>query len=101
MVFFENNILGPAAYDPVTFLGLPKAWRSDLWNWLDAYMIITGMMVLAYGTGSLSDEDRVAYTTTVLFAFAGLFVKILSYMKTINLKCRCLIRVHISARAGL
>ena len=47
------------------------------------------MVALSYGVDSPSDEARPVYTTTVMLAFAGLFIKILGYMKTINLKCRC------------
>jgi len=94
--FLGDNILLPAVYDPLTFLGLPKAWRGSMWNWIDVYMIVTSMLALSYGAHSLLDEDRAAYTTTVLLAFAGLFLKILNYMKMINLKCRC--HIYISAR---
>lgn len=96
--FIIENIAGPAVYDPLTFLGLPKAWRGDLWNRIDVWAIVTGIMVLSYGAGLVSDKDRPAYITTVVLAVAGLFIKILGYMKTINLKCRC--RMHISTRAG-
>jgi len=96
--YYYDNIRFPAIYDPLTFLGLPKAWRGDLWNGIDVWAIVTGIMVLSYGAGLVSDEDRPAYITTVVLAVAGLFIKILGYMKAINMKCRC--RMHISTRAG-
>ena len=96
-VFLEINIFEPAAYDPFTFIGLPKAWRRDLWNWLDAYVIFTTLLVLSYGTDSLSDKTRPAYTTTVVIAVTGLSLKVLGYMKAINLKCKFHMRIGTSA----
>jgi hypothetical protein len=34
--WFGKTIDEPITHDPLTFLGLPRAWRGDYWNWIDA-----------------------------------------------------------------
>ena len=34
--WFGRNVSRPILHDPITFLGLPRAWRRDYWNWIDA-----------------------------------------------------------------
>ena len=82
-----TNFLFPAAYDPLTFVGLPKAWRGDVWNWLDAFVIATTMSALSYGMDPLSDETREAYMNAVVLAIGGLYLNLLGYLRATNLKC--------------
>ena len=82
-----TNFLFPAAYDPLTFVGLPKAWRGDVWNWLDAFVIVTTMRALSYGMDPLSDETREAYMNAVVLAIGGLYLNLLGYLRATNLKC--------------
>ena len=66
--FIEKSILGPAIYDPLAFVGLPKAWRDDIQNKIDTLAIATTILALSYGTDALSDKTRKAYTNTVMLA---------------------------------
>ena len=96
MDFLGGNILGPATYDLFTFLGLPKAWRGDVWNWLDAFVIVTTMLLLSYGTDPLSDETLPAYKNTAALAIGGLYLNLLGYLRASNLKCTLRCRVFRS-----
>ena len=37
--WFGRNVSRPILHDPTTFLGLPRAWRWDYWNWLDVAVL--------------------------------------------------------------
>ena len=37
--WYGRNVSRPILHDPTTFLGLPRAWRWDYWNWLDAAVL--------------------------------------------------------------
>ena len=37
--WFGRNVSRPILHDPITFLGFPRAWRWDYWNWLDVAVL--------------------------------------------------------------
>ena len=37
--WYGRNVSRPILHDPITFLGLPRSWRWDYWNWLDVAVL--------------------------------------------------------------
>ena len=78
--WFDKNIFKPINHDPVTYLGLPRAWRGDYWNWIDAATI--GCACAAFARAAMPGEDLsadLAAVTTML-----LWLRLFGYLKNIN-----------------
>ena len=75
-----ENILTPIVHDPLTFLGLPRAWRGDYWNWIDAATI--GCAWAAFGRaatpGTNLSTDHAAATAMLLW------LRLFGFLKNIN-----------------
>ena len=67
-------------HDPLTFLGLPRAWRGDYWNWIDAATI--GCAWAAFGRaatpGTNLSTDHAAATAMLLW------LRLFGFLKNIN-----------------
>jgi hypothetical protein len=78
--WFPKTIEEPILHDPLTFLGLPRAWRGDYWNWLDAAAL--GCAWAAFvraGTPGINMSTNHAAATAML-----LWLRLFGFLKNIN-----------------
>ena len=78
--WFGKTILIPILHDPLTFLGLPGAWRGDYWNWIDAATLgcAWAAFVRAATPGTRLRTDLAAATAMLLW------LRLFSFLKNIN-----------------
>ena len=78
--WFEANIVKPIRHDPLTFLGLPRAWRRDYWNFIDAVTIgcAWAAFVRAATPGTRLRTDLAAATAVLLW------LELFGFLKNIN-----------------
>ena len=76
----NHNPIKPILHDPLTFLGLPRAWRGDYWNWIDA--VTLGCAWAAVGRaatpGTRLRTDLAAATAMLLW------LRLFGFLKNIN-----------------
>jgi hypothetical protein len=76
----EKKLTTPIMHDPFTFLGLPRAWRYDYWNWIDAAAL--GCAWAAFvraGTPGIHLSTHHAAVTAVL-----LWLKLFRFLMNLN-----------------
>jgi len=75
--WFGKTILIPIVHDPLTFLGLPRTWRRDHWNWTDVAMLACCWVafVRAAMPGTRMGAN-LAVATSIL-----LWIKVLAFLK--------------------
>ena len=78
--WFEKTIYYPILHDPLTFLGLPRAWRGDYWNWIDAAALGCAWAAFARAAtpGTNLSTDHAAATAMLLW------LRLFSFLKNIN-----------------
>ena len=78
--WFEKTIYYPILHDPLTFLGLPRAWRGDYWNWIDAAALGCACAAFARAAtpGTNLSTDHAAATAMLLW------LRLFSFLKNIN-----------------
>ena len=78
--WFETNIVKPIRHDPLTFLGLPRAWRRDYWNFIDAVTLgcAWAAFVRAATPGTRLRTDLAAATAVLLW------LELFGFLKNIN-----------------
>ena len=78
--WFEANIVKPIRHDPLTFLGLPRAWRRDYWNFIDAVTLgcAWAAFVRAATPGTRLRTDLAAATAVLLW------LELFGFLKNIN-----------------
>ena len=78
--WFEANIVKPIRHDPLTFLGLPRAWRRDYWNFIDAVTLgcAWAAFVRAATPGTRLRTDLAAATAMLLW------LRLFGFLKNIN-----------------
>ena len=64
-------------HDPLTFLGLPRAWRGDYWNWLDVATLGSAWAAFARAAmpGTNLSTDHAAATAMLLWLLLFGFLK--------------------------
>ena len=70
----------PHPHDPLTFLGLSRAWRRDYWNWIDSAAL--GCAWAAFARAAMPEGDLsadLAAVTTML-----LWLRLFGFLKHIN-----------------
>ena len=69
--WIHENIVLSVHHDPITFMGMPKAWRRDCWNLIDVLTIIVLWWVI-YRSGAKTEKrlylDLVSVFILLLFA---------------------------------
>jgi len=73
----EKTIFNPIMHDPLTFLGLPRAWRGDYWNWLDVATLGSAWAAFARAAmpGTNMSTDHAAATAMLLWLLLFGFLK--------------------------
>jgi len=78
--WFGINVSRPILHDPLTYLGLPRAWRGDYWNWIDAVALGCAWAVFVRaGTPGIHLSTHHAAATAML-----LWLRLFGFMKNIN-----------------
>jgi len=78
--WFEKTIGNPIGHDPLTFLGLPRAWRGDYWNWIDTATLGCAWAAFARAAtpGTNLSTDHAAATAMLLW------LRLFGFLKNIN-----------------
>jgi hypothetical protein len=79
--WFSNHIIEPILHDPLTFLGLPRAWRHNYWNIIDAATI--GLAWASFARAAMPGahlSDDLAVVTAIL-----MWIRFCWYLKNLRL----------------
>ena len=79
--WFTKTIKVPIIHDPLTFLGLSRAWRRDYWNWIDSATI--GCAWAAFARAAMPGvhvSDDLAVATAML-----MWIRFCWYLKNLRL----------------
>lgn len=69
-------------YDPLTMMGLPKAYRKDPWNWFDVAFLVCVFVVLSQSASPVSEGAQMdLYKNTTTLALFFLYFQVLGYLK--------------------
>jgi len=73
----NSPIFKAIRHDPLTFLGLPRAWRGDYWNWLDVATLGSAWAAFARAAmpGTNMSTDHAAATAMLLWLLLFGFLK--------------------------
>ncbi len=80
--WFGRNIFKPILHDPLTFLGVPRAWRTDYWNAIDVAAIACTLasFVLA------AMPNRRLYPNLAAFTALLLWIRLCGFLKLADVK---------------